>query len=240
MNMHLIIKHCDQCVSVIIDMPICTDIGITSIQRGWLLVSAAVITVLAIIRLLMELYQFLPVRVDFKNISCTLKSLRKSCTLKIYWEYWLDPTNYLEIFLYISSMVFVAVFKNMCTCPSRWQWQIGTLAVFLSWVDLLLFLNTLPGIGIYVGMMIKIVERFLKVSILALLLTLAFGIAFFMTFFEPNIPVSTANQHMHIHTCTCMQVHGLISTHTHMYIHACIDFYSYAPACIYIHAWCMD
>lgn len=108
--------------------------------------------------------------------------------LYVNWAYWLDWTNYIEIVLYSFSIGFVIVFDD-CYCPTSAQWQIGTVTVFFAWIDLLMFLYKLPKIGIYVGMMLQITQRFLNVVIIAVLLSLAFGFAFYMAFFEPSIPV---------------------------------------------------
>ena len=39
--------------------------------------------------------------------------------------------NYLEMVLYLTSIIFVWVFHFDCLCPSTWQWQLGVVAVFL-------------------------------------------------------------------------------------------------------------
>ena len=108
----------------------------------------------------------------------------------IKWEYFSQISNYLEIPLFILSISFVAVFRNDCFCPNNTQWQAGIIAMFLAWMDLLLFLNKLPAYGIYIAMLWKIVIKFMKVSIIALLLHVAFTFAFYMAFYEPQLTVS--------------------------------------------------
>ena len=108
----------------------------------------------------------------------------------IMWEYFLSKTPYVEVPMYILSIVFVAVGDFECLCPSPGQWQAGTVAVFLAWFNLLHFLNKWPPLGIYIGALWKIMLTFLKVSIIALFLLLAFGFAFYMAFYEPPLPVS--------------------------------------------------
>ena len=97
---------------------------------------------------------------------------------------------YLQMVIYIFSFMFVAVSRNECFCPHPWQWQIGTLCVFFAWIMLIFHLNGLPSIGIYIGILWKIIHKFLLVSIIAGLLILAFGFAFYMAFYEPTLPVS--------------------------------------------------
>jgi len=105
-------------------------------------------------------------------------------------EYFLVPSNYIEIPLFILSIVFVSVFRHECLCPSRGQWQAGFIAVFLAWIDLVLYLDKLPLFGIYIQMLLKIIKNFVKVSVMAVLLLFAFGFAFYMAFYEPDLPVS--------------------------------------------------
>ena len=93
-------------------------------------------------------------------------------------EYFKSPSNLIEIPLFILAIVFVSVFQHECLCPSRGQWQAGFIAVFLAWIDLILYLDKLPLFGIYIQMLWKIVINFLKVSVMAVLLLFAFGSTF--------------------------------------------------------------
>ena len=157
--------------------------GITTARRNFLYLAALVTILLAVARLVVE---------GFQLVHWTQSRSPNICgrryKLYVNWEYWLDWTNYLEITLYTFSIAFVVVFDD-CFCPSDSQWQIGTVAVFFAWMNLLLFFYKLPKIGIYVGMMLQITRRFLDVVIIAVLLSLAFGFAFYMAFYEPSIPV---------------------------------------------------
>ena len=75
-------------------------------------------------------------------------------------------------------------------CPTKLQWEIGTVAVFFAWINLILFLHKLPSVGVYVGMMLQIIKSFMKTFVLALFLTVAFSLAFYMAFYDPDVPVS--------------------------------------------------
>ena len=61
---------------------------------------------------------------------------------------------------------------------------------FLGWIGLISFLQKWPVTGIYVLMFINIIQSFLKIAFLALLLVIAFALAFYMLFFEPDEIVS--------------------------------------------------
>ena len=101
-------------------------------------------------------------------------------------EYLLDWVNWLEIPLYLSSMIFTFVFATPCLCVYSWQWQIGVVSVFLSWIGLISFIQKWPVTGVYILMFINIIQSFLKIAFLALLLVIAFALAFYMLFFEPD------------------------------------------------------
>ena len=90
----------------------------------------------------------------------------------------------------VFTIIFAWVFHTDCLCAYRWQWQIGTIAVFLAWSDFIIFVQKLPGVGIYVGMLREILLRFIKTIPLTVMLVIAFGLGFFMLFFEPGRNVS--------------------------------------------------
>ena len=107
--------------------------------------------------------------------------------IKLRLRYFLDWINYLEVSLFIGSILFVSVFfTNKCLCPASWQWQIGALCVFLAWIDLILLVRMVPVIGIYVIMFITIVKNFLGVAFLAFFLVISFGFSFYMLFHDPT------------------------------------------------------
>ena len=104
-------------------------------------------------------------------------------------HYVADWINWMEIALYILSITFVLVFRADCLCPLTWQWQIGVVAVFLGWINLIVFISKFPLTGIYVLMFVKILYTFLKVLILSILLVVAFGLTFYLAFTQPEILV---------------------------------------------------
>ena len=130
--------------------------------------AAVIVIFLAALRLVIEAFQLVQLKV---------------------W-YILDWVNWLEVSLFLFAIMFVSVFNNECQCPSNWQWQVGIIAVFLAWIDLTIFARKLPLVGIYVVMLIDIFKIFLKLIFLCILLLAAFGLAFYMAFFEPGVFVS--------------------------------------------------
>ena len=94
-----------------------------------------------------------------------------------------------KLLLYITSILFATVYFAECQCIALWQWQCGVVAVFLSWLNLMIFVAKFPLTGIYVIMLLQVFYTFLKVVLLSLLLVVAFGISFYMAFHDPSIKV---------------------------------------------------
>ena len=92
--------------------------------------------------------------------------------------------------MYLCSMIFTFVFATSCLCVYNWQWQIGVVTIFLSWIVLVSFLQKWPVTGIYVLMFVNIIKSFLKIAFIAVLLVTGFALAFYMLFFKPDEMVS--------------------------------------------------
>jgi len=60
----------------------------------------------------------------------------------------------------------------------HWQWQCGAIALFLSWMDLLLYIRKIPYLGIYVVMFNDVFRTFVKFSLVFLLFILSFALTF--------------------------------------------------------------
>lgn len=131
-------------------------------------------------------------------ISALLTILMTCCRLLVefnqMWyqckEYFMDVTNYLELLLYCSTLIFSSVLGTKCLCPTNVQWQFGILAVFLGWMNLLLFVQKFPQIGIYIVIFLTICKTFVRTVVFSFLLLTAFGLAFYMAFDEPEHKVS--------------------------------------------------
>ena len=66
----------------------------------------------------------------------------------LYFSYFSDLSNWLELPLYILTIVFTsAQFNSECTCVLARQWSIGIASLFLSWASLILFLRKLEVFG---------------------------------------------------------------------------------------------
>ena len=100
--------------------------GLSPDRRNFLFFSSAVVLILSALRLLFEAFQFINLR----------------------HRYIFDLVNWIEVILYTLSIIFVVVYSNHCLCPTKWQWQIGSIAVFLTWIHLTIFIRKLPLTGL--------------------------------------------------------------------------------------------
>ena len=91
----------------------------------FLQIAAILIIIMSVSRLALECYQF----------------------IQLVQNYFSDLSNWMEIPLFICSIIFALVFDHECLCPQGWQWQIGILALFLAWLDLILFMRKVRLMG---------------------------------------------------------------------------------------------
>ena len=127
-----------------------------------LYITACVFIISVIIRIIVELVQL----------------------VKRHYRYFLTVENYIELGAYSSSIIFVIQFGHNCWCSTNWQWQLGSVSVFLAWINLILFLKRVPLLGIYVLMFNSILYTFLKFALIAFLFVVAFCIAFYMILYK--------------------------------------------------------
>ena len=101
-------------------------------------------------------------------------------------KYFMEWRNYVEISSSSLAICFVLSMRfNDCYCPSASEWQLGSVAIFLAWIDLILLINAIPFVALSINMLISIMKSFLKFIFLPLLLIVSFGIPFFLLFHEP-------------------------------------------------------
>ena len=80
------------------------------------------------------------------------------------------------------TIIFVSGFWNDCWCTLPWQWQIGALAVFMAYINILLLLKGIPILGVPVNMLLHIIITFVKLIYLPVLLIFSFAFPFYMLF----------------------------------------------------------
>ncbi|KAK7476653.1 hypothetical protein BaRGS_00032128 [Batillaria attramentaria] len=87
----------------------------------------------------------------------------------------LSSTTLEEIAAYVVMVLSVA---NLVI--EEWQWQVGAVSIFFGWINLVLYVQQMvPLIGIYVVMFTHTLITFAKFFIVAIIYTLAFGLAFY-------------------------------------------------------------
>ena len=101
-------------------------------------------------------------------------------------KYFSEWRNYVEISLSALTISFVLSvrFKD-CFCPNASQWQLGSVVIFLAWVDLIFVMNNVPFVAISFNMLVSIMKTFMKLVLLPLLLIISFGIPLFLLFHQP-------------------------------------------------------
>ena len=106
---------------------------------------------------------------------------------------------------YVLIIIFAFIFFYDCPCPPAWQWEIGIIGVFLSWITLLKFVNKFPIISKYVLMFGRIIETFVKVALtIGIPLVLAFAWPFYMALHDPEVTVSLT-----IRNATILDMHKI-------------------------------
>ena len=101
-------------------------------------------------------------------------------------QYFYDLENFVEPPLFILTIIFCAgLDKNDCFCTNAAIWQVGAVALFLAWIDLLMFLKRLPFTGIPINILLNIVYTFITLAIVPTLLILSFALPFYMLLVRP-------------------------------------------------------
>lgn len=99
------------------------------------------------------------------------------------YQYLLEPTNLVTWLLYISVLIMVSpTWLNGYLTPILFS--ASSVAVFLAWLNLLLYLQRFDQVGIYVVMFLEILQTLIKVLFIFSILIIAFGLAFYILLSE--------------------------------------------------------
>jgi len=110
-----------------------------------------------------------------------LNSMRE--LIQIYQQklhYILETVNLISWVLYISALVMVTPAFQPDGAINTIHYSAASIAVFLSWFRLLLFLQRFDQVGIYVVMFLEILQTLIKVLMVFSILIIAFGLAFYI------------------------------------------------------------
>uniref|UniRef100_A0A663MZB1 Transient receptor potential cation channel subfamily A member 1 n=1 Tax=Athene cunicularia TaxID=194338 RepID=A0A663MZB1_ATHCN len=121
-----------------------------------------------------EIYEARPLEYEVLSFLTSFNMLRIFIKLK----YLLDYSNLLDWTIYTTSIIFVSsLFINT---PAHLQWECGAIAVYLSWMNFLLYLQRFENYGIYVVMFWEILRTLIRIAVVFFFLILAFGLSFFV------------------------------------------------------------
>ncbi|XP_065650592.1 uncharacterized protein LOC136078729 [Hydra vulgaris] len=91
-------------------------------------------------------------------------------------EYLKDLSNYLELILYSSTLIFMFAYIY----DFKIKWTVGAVAIFFGWTNLLLYLKRSALFGIYVVMIIEVFKSLMSVIMVFFLIIMAFSLSFFV------------------------------------------------------------
>ena len=102
-------------------------------------------------------------------------------------RYFFLITNLLEWALYVMALIFMLPFlipdTGLRSHPEAY-WQMGTCAIFLGYLNFILFLRTFDYFGLYVTMFFEVFTTMVKAMIVFSLFLLAFSMVFYILFKE--------------------------------------------------------
>lgn len=176
------------------------DIPIYNGNNMTLLGLASMAIVYSTFRLLLELYQLgtsthlacssLTEYGDATKVNLCLSVFAAFKRITYIWSL----NNWIEVPLFILSPIFAAVVirsgYGMSFCLIAWQWQIGVIVIWLSWIEFIFLSTQFRLIGVHALMFIRVLKTMLKLIPLALLLILAFGLTFHFLLYQPELKVT--------------------------------------------------
>ncbi|XP_062935968.1 transient receptor potential cation channel subfamily A member 1 [Cynocephalus volans] len=93
-------------------------------------------------------------------------------------NYFLDHNNVFDWIIYTTSIIFVLpLFVGI---PAYVQWQCGAIAIFLYWMNFLLYLQRFENCGIFIVMLEVILKTLLRSTVVSIFLFLGFGLSFYV------------------------------------------------------------
>ena len=100
-------------------------------------------------------------------------------------KYLVEYENYIQVIMFILILIFVFPYsRNDCWYHPHWRWQVGTVGVFLAWVNSFMLLKEAPFLGQPITMLLNVYSNFVRIIYLPVLLILTFSMPFYMIFFR--------------------------------------------------------
>jgi len=111
-----------------------------------------------------------------KNIALIIEIIQISFIKT--WNYWMEMAAVALSFAFVYDQDYQM--NLTLRCP--FQWQYGALALLLSWLCLLHYVQFMPIVGIYVSMLWVICKKFMMFLIVLIILLSGFALTFHMIF----------------------------------------------------------
>ena len=119
-------------------------------------------------------------------------------------QYLLDFENWLEIILNVTTIAFVLHHLQLqCFCPDRRTWTLGIIAVFLGWINHVVFTRQVPITGVIINILYNICFTFFGLILMAAQLMFAFALPFYMLLANP---VSVHIYRLYACICICAYI----------------------------------
>ena len=100
-------------------------------------------------------------------------------------KYLVEYENYIQVIMFIPIVIFVFPYPEYGWWDySCWRWQVGTVGVFLAWVNSFMPLKEAPFVGQPITILLNVYYNFVRIIYLPVLLILTFSVPFYMIFFR--------------------------------------------------------
>ena len=129
-----------------------------------------------VLRILVLVFNFFRVVFFFHNREYT--SVLKN--IKLDWKKPKLPIAFILDFIVYSLAMYIAIhnFSPTSTVRSCMEWQASAITITLAWVNLLVYMRLLYGVGKFVILFTDVVATFFAVSYVFLILLMAFALGF--------------------------------------------------------------
>ena len=101
-------------------------------------------------------------------------------------KYFTCLQNLLDWMVYITGFLFLLAFaaKIRSLKAGQLAWQLGTVCIFLAYMNLILQTRIFHNVGLYVTMFIEVVKTLIRVLVVFMMFILAYSLVFYILFKE--------------------------------------------------------
>ncbi|XP_073259168.1 transient receptor potential cation channel subfamily A member 1-like [Porites lutea] len=125
----------------------------------------------------------------FVAIITMVHAMKKLFQLKMQKKrYLVFFSHYLEWIAYVSALAYIF---PACDCKLGYKQEVGAIALFFGWVNLILFLRRISSYGRYIIMLTTMFVTLFKVLLLFVLFVMTFSSAFYLLMDETQVSFAT-------------------------------------------------